>query len=195
MQRVAALFVRVFEFAVPDPYVFAVVLTLLTAALAFFFAPHHGAVDILGAWYKGIFDILAFALEMVLVLVTGYALASSRPVRAGLRAVASLATTPRRAVVITFLVSAIACWFNWGFGLVVAGLLAREVARRMRIDFGWLVASAYAGFVIWASGPSSSIALAQATAGSKLNIVQQLTGQVLPMGQTVFAAAVAHLFE
>jgi short-chain fatty acids transporter len=187
MHRVAALFVRVFEYAVPDPYVFAVALTLLTAALAFFFAPHHGAVDILGAWYKGIFDILAFALEMVLVLVTGYALASSRPVRAALRSVASFATSPRRAVVITFLVSAIACWLNWGFGLVVAGLLAREIARRIRIDFGWLVASAYAGFVIWASGPSSSIALAQATAGSKLNIVQQLTGQVLPMSQTVFA--------
>jgi short-chain fatty acids transporter len=188
MHRVAALFVRVFEFAVPDPYVFAVALTLLTAALAFFFAPHHGATDVLGAWYKGIFDILAFALEMVLVLVTGYALASSRPVRAGLDAIARFATTPRRAVVVTFLVSAIACWLNWGFGLVVAGLLAREVARRIRIDFGWLVASAYAGFVIWASGPSSSIALAQATAGSKLNIVQQLTGHVLPMGQTVFAA-------
>jgi short-chain fatty acids transporter len=188
MHRVAALFVRVFEYAVPDPYVFAVALTLLTAVLALFLAPHHGAVEILAAWYKGIFDILAFALEMVLVLVTGYALASSRPVRKALRAVASLATTPRRAVVVTFLVSAIACWLNWGFGLVVAGLLAREVARRIRIDFGWLVASAYAGFVIWASGPSSSIALAQATAGSKLNIVQQLTGHVLPMGQTVFAA-------
>src|SRR5580704_9945388 len=61
MHRVAALFVRVFEYAVPDPYVFAVALTLLTAALALFLAPHHGAVDILGAWYKGIFDILAFA--------------------------------------------------------------------------------------------------------------------------------------
>jgi short-chain fatty acids transporter len=187
MNRVAALFVRVFEFAVPDPYVFAVALTLLTAALALVFAPHHGAADILGAWYKGIFDILAFALEMVLVLVTGYALASSRPVRKALRAIASLASTPRRAVVVTFLVSAIACWLNWGFGLVVAGLLAREVARRIRIDFGWLVAAAYAGFVIWASGPSSSIALAQATSGSKLNIVQQLTGHVLPMSQTIFA--------
>jgi short-chain fatty acids transporter len=187
MNRVAALFVRVFEYAVPDPYVFAVALTLLTAALAFILAPHHAPMEILGAWYKGIFDILAFALEMVLVLVTGYALASSRPVRSALRAVASVASTPRRAVVVTFLVSAAACWLNWGFGLVVAGLLAREVARRIRIDFGWLVASGYAGFVIWASGPSSSIALAQATPGSKLNIVQQLTGHLTPMSQTIFA--------
>jgi short-chain fatty acids transporter len=64
---------------------------------------------------------------------------------------------------------------------VVAGLLAREIARRMRIDFGWLVAAAYSGFLIWASGWSSSIALAQSTPGNKLNIVQSVTGQVLPI--------------
>jgi short-chain fatty acids transporter len=58
----------------------------------------------------------------------------------------------------------------------------------MRIDFGWLVAGAYSGFLIWASGLSSSIALAQATPGSKLNIVQQMTGAVLPIGATVFTA-------
>jgi hypothetical protein len=28
----------------------------------------------------------------------------------------------------------------------VAGLLAREIAKRIRIDFGWLVAGAYSGW-------------------------------------------------
>jgi len=92
-----------------------------------------------------------------------------------------------KASTITFLVSAIACWLNWGFGLVVAGLLARHIARRIRVDFGWLVAAAYSGFLIWASGLSSSIALAQATPGSKLNVVQQLTGTVLPFSSMIFA--------
>lgn len=187
MRAVSGFFVRVFEFAIPDPFVFAVVLTLLTALMAALFAPHHGAFDLLGAWYKGIFDIFEFALQMILILVTGYALASSKPVRAALAALAARPSTTRGAVVLTFLVSAIACWLNWGFGLVVAGLLARSIARRMRIDFGWLVAAAYAGFLIWASGLSSSIALAQATPGSKLNIVQSLTGSVLPLSQTIFA--------
>jgi short-chain fatty acids transporter len=187
MYRVAGFFVRVFEYAVPNPYIFAVGLTLLIAALAFAFAPHHGVADILGSWYKGIFDILSFALEMILVLVTGHALSSSRPVRALLRAIASTARTPRGAVTITFLVSAAACWLNWGFGLVVAGLLARQVAARVRVDFGWLVAAAYAGFIVWASGLSSSIALAQSTPGNKLNIVQQLTGHVIPIGDMLFA--------
>ena len=187
MQRFAAVFVRAFEYAVPDPYVFAVLLTLVTALLAFGLAPHHGLTDVLAGWYAGIFDIFAFALQMILVLVTGYALAASAPVTRALERLASLPRSPKAAVALTFLVSAAACWLNWGFGLVVAGLLARSIARRMRIDFGWLVASAYAGFVVWASGLSSSIALAQATPGSKLNIVQIFTGRVLPLHATIFA--------
>ena len=186
MNRVAAFFTRVFEYAVPDPYIYAVGLTLLTAALAFAFAPHHAPAEVLESWYAGIFDILAFALQMILILVTGYALAASAPVQSGLQRLAAWPQTPKNAVTLTFLVSAIACWLNWGFGLVVAGLLAREIAKRMRIDFGWLVAAAYSGFLIWASGLSSSIALAQATPGSKLNIVQSLTGHVLPLGTTIF---------
>ncbi|HEY1654522.1 MAG TPA: TIGR00366 family protein [Candidatus Tumulicola sp.] len=186
MRRLAGFFVRAFEYAMPDPYIFAVALTVATAALAFTLAPHHAVADVLSGWYKGIFDIFAFALEMILVLVTGYALAASPPVTRGLEALASVPRSPKAAVAMTFLVSAAACWLNWGFGLVVAGVLARAVARRMRIDFGWLVASAYAGFVVWASGLSSSIALAQATPGNKLNIVQVVTGRILPLHETIF---------
>lgn len=186
MRSISGYFTRVFEYAVPDPYVFAAGLTIVTAILAFIFAPHHAPSDILGAWYKGVFDILAFALQMILILVTGYALANSRPVARALEWLATQPRTRKGAVSLTFVVSAVACWLNWGFGLVVAGLLSRAIARRMRIDFGWLVAAAYSGFLIWASGLSSSIALAQATPGNKLNIVQQYTGHVLPISATIF---------
>jgi short-chain fatty acids transporter len=182
----ARFFVRIFEYAVPDPYVFAAGLTILTAVLACIFAPHHTPIAIAGAWYKGIFDILAFALQMILILVTGYALASSAPVARVLAWLASRPRTPKSAIALTIVVSACACWLNWGFGLVIAALLAREIAARMRIDFGWLVAGAYTGFLFWASGLSSSIALAQATPGSKLNIVQAVTGVVLPINATIF---------
>ncbi|HKU67336.1 MAG TPA: TIGR00366 family protein [Candidatus Baltobacteraceae bacterium] len=190
MSRLAGFFVRFFEYAIPDPYIFAVGLTLITAILAFVFAPHHALGDVLAAWYKGIFEpgSLGFALQMILILVTGYALANSAPVARGLQWLAARPRTTKGAVSLTFVVSAIACWLNWGFGLVVAGLLAREIARRMRIDFGWLVAAAYSGFLIWASGISSSIALAQASPGNKLNIVQQITGHSLPIGSTIFTA-------
>src|SRR5579872_1244680 len=188
MTRFAGFFVRFFEYAIPDPYIFAVGLTLITAILAFAFAPHHTLDDLLAAWYKGIFEPgnLGFALQMILILVTGYALANSVPVARALEWLAARPRTPKGAVSLTFVVSAIACWLNWGFGLVVAGLLARAIAKRLRIDFGWLVAAAYSGFLIWASGISSSIALAQASPGNKLNIVQQFTGHSLPIGTTIF---------
>lgn len=144
-------------------------------------------MELLGGWYKGIFDILQFALQMILILVTGYALANSKPVERGLARLASVPQSGKEAVALTFVVSALACWLNWGFGLVVAALLAREIAKRLRVDFGWLVAAAYSGFLIWASGLSSSIALAQATPGNKLNVVEHYTHHVLPIGSTVFA--------
>jgi short-chain fatty acids transporter len=120
------------------------------------------------------------------MLVAGYALATSPVIHRGLAKIASLANTPAGAVSLTLLVSMIASWLNWGLGLVTAALLAREIAKRVPIDFGWLVAAAYSGFVISTEGLSGSIALSQATHGSVLNIVEKVTGHGLPLSQTVF---------
>src|SRR5271154_4497240 len=187
LSTITSFFLFLFERITPDPYIFAVALTILTALLAGFFAPKGSAETILTGWYNGLFSILAFAFQMVLVLVTGYALSNSPPVRRLLNRLASIATTPRRAVVVLVLTVMVTSFVNWGCGLVVAGLLAREIAKKIRIDFGWLVAAAYSGWMIWASGLSSSIALAQATPGSVLNIVQKMTGKVLTLNETVLA--------
>jgi short-chain fatty acids transporter len=187
LNRITGFFVYLFERITPDPYIFAVTLTIITALLAALLAPKGSLPEILNGWYTGLFQILAFAFQMVLILVTGYALSNSRPIRFVLDWLASRPQTPRAAIVLTILVVMVTSFINWGCGLVVAGLLAREIAKRIRIDFGWLVAGAYSGWIIWASGFSSSIALSQATPGSSLNLVQKLTGQVLPLGDMLFA--------
>jgi short-chain fatty acids transporter len=184
--RITALFVFIFENIMPDPYVFAVLLTFIGALLAWKFAPNATPSDIVAAWYGGVFAIFTFAFQMVIMLVAGYALATSPVIYRALSRIASLATTPASAVTLTLLVSMIASWLNWGLGLVTAALLAREVAKRVPIDFGWLVAAAYSGFVISTEGLSGSIALSQATHGSVLNIVEKVTGHGLPLSQTVF---------
>jgi len=184
--RVTAFFVYLFEKIMPDPYVFAVLLTFLGALMAWKFAPNATPTSIVGAWYAGVFTIFTFAFQMVIMLVAGYALATSPLVHKALANVASFASTPMSAVSLTLFVSLIASWLNWGLGLVTAALLAREVAKRVRIDFGWLVAAAYSGFVISTEGLSGSIALSQATHGSALNIVEKVTGHGLPLSQTVF---------
>ena len=113
------------------------------------------------AWYGGIFAIFAFAFQMVLMLVAGYSLAIAPPVQRSLARIAALVSTPLAAISLTIVVSMIASWINWGLGLVTAALLAREMAKRVRLDFGWLVAAAYTGFVISTEGLSGSIALSQ----------------------------------
>src|ERR1700731_4497557 len=184
--QVTAFFVYLFEKIMPDPYVFAVLLTFLGALMAWKFAPNATPTSIVGAWYAGVFTIFTFAFQMVIMLVAGYALATSPFIHRGLEKIASLATTAASAVSLTLFGGLIASWLNWGLGLVTAALLAREVAKRVQIDFGWLVAAAYSGFVISTEGLSGSIALSQATHGSALNIVEKVTGHGLPLSQTVF---------
>ena len=187
LQSVAPMFVDLFERYMPDPFVLAIGLTAVTAVLALLVAPKGSPVVIVNTWYNGIFAILGFAFQMILILATGHALAHAPVVSRFLHRLVALARTPNQAVVLTFLVAAAASLLNWGFGLVVGAILAREVARQVRVDFGWLVAAAYSGFVVWASGISSSIALTQATHGNALNIVEKITGQLLPLSDTVFA--------
>lgn len=180
--------IRLFERVIPDPFVLAILITMIVAAAAAVFGPHATAANIINGWYKGFFGIFTFAFQITLVLVTGHAFAHAPPVQALFRAIVSVARTPVQASTLTFICVAVASFFNWGLGLVVAALLAREVAKRMRVDFAWIVAAGFSGWVVWASGISSSIALAQSTHGSAMNVVEKLTGQVLPFGSTVFTA-------
>ena len=68
--------VRYAERYIPDPYLYAVILTFITVIAALIWTP-AGATKIIEAWYKGLWAILAFALQMALVLTTGVALANA----------------------------------------------------------------------------------------------------------------------
>jgi short-chain fatty acids transporter len=187
-RAVTRVCVRYAERYIPDPYVYALLLTFITAAAAWGLSGSTPA-KIITSWYDGIWAILAFAMQMALILATGVALAEAPLVQRFLHRIASIPKRQSGAAVTVFLVAAFGSWLNWGFGLVVGALLAREVAKRVReTDFGLLVAAAYMGFMVWASGLSSSIALASATPGNTLNIIEKETGQIAGLGQTLFAA-------
>src|SRR5437588_3612034 len=188
LRRLTRIFVHYAERYIPDPYIYALILTFVTAGAAFLWT-QSDAVKIVTSWYDGIWAILAFAMQMALILATGVALADARPVRRVLQRVAAIPSQQAQAVVVLFLASAFANWLNWRFGLVGGALLAREMAKRSRnVDFGMLVAVAYMGNMVWASGLSSSIALASATPGSALNIIEKVTGQIAGFERTIFTA-------
>jgi short-chain fatty acids transporter len=179
--------VYVFEQVMPDPFVLSIGLTLVVSLVAVAFAPHASLPTILTSWYDGTFNILSFALQMILILATGYAIADAPIVQRGLRALAAGVPTPARAALTVFPIVAIAAWLNWGLGLVVGALLSREIAKRVKVDFAWLVAGSYSAWSVCNSGLSSSIALSQASHGNALNLVEKATGQVIPLSETVFA--------
>jgi short-chain fatty acids transporter len=188
LRHVVRFCVRYAEHYIPDPYLYAVLLSFITVAAAWIWTPSDPA-KIVTAWYNGLWGILAFAMQMALVLTTGVALARAPLIRRGLTRLAAVPRQQTGAAIIVFLAAAIGSWLNWGFGLVIGALIAREIAKRLRdVDFAFLVSAAYMGFMTWASGLSSSIALVSATHGSALNIIEKQTGKVAGFETTIFAA-------
>jgi short-chain fatty acids transporter len=129
-----------------------------------------------------------FVFVIVLTLVAaGAAMVfegnSPPPVKAFLEKLAGLAKTPAAAIVLVTVVSLIASWINWGFGLVVGALFAKALARQIRVDYRLLIAAAYSGFIVWHGGLAGSVPLVIATEG---HFTQDLIG-VVGTGQTIFS--------
>lgn len=186
--RITKACVALMQRYLPDAFLFAVLLTLVTF-VAGMLVTGQGFMAMVGHWGDGAFSLLGFSMQMALVLVCGHTLATTKPVARGLRKVASLCGSPESAIVMVSLVAAIACWVNWGFGLVVGALLAKEVARRVPgVDYRLLIASAYSGFLVWHGGLSGSIPLTLASPDADL---ARMTGGVvtspIPVSQTIFS--------
>jgi short-chain fatty acids transporter len=190
LHRFTDLSVRYVEKWMPDPYLFAVILTLLVVALIFAFVPGASPGGVVDGWYKGVWgegNIFTFAMQMILILVGGYTLAEAPIVKRGLQWLASKPKNQAQGGLLCFGVAALACLVNWGLGLVVGALLARQVFARLRtVNFAYLVAAGYMGYMVWTGGLSSSIALANTDKLSKLNIIWTQTHQVVPLSDTIF---------
>ena len=171
----------------PAPYLFALLLTFLAALLAVVVT--RTALDqVVSYWYGGLWEILTFTTQMVLVLMCGHALVDAPVVKRVLDWLSGLPRTERQAGAGVFLVSWAAALFNWGFCLVVAGVLVREVPKRLpNVSRGYLAAAGYTGFGVWASGLSSSIALVSATSGSPMNIIEQYAQRTVPLPEMLLA--------
>ena len=172
----------------PDPFLFCIILTVVVFGLAIPLTgqgPHAMVLH----WGNGAWSLLAFSMQMALVLVLGNAMAISPPMQKLLKALAGIPQTAFSSIVFVTLVSLVACWINWGFGLVVGAIFAKEIARQGRkVDYRLLIASAYSGFLIWHGGFSGSIPLAIANVTAA---VTSQTGGVLtesvPTSATIFA--------
>ncbi|BFT29858.1 short-chain fatty acid transporter [Alteromonas sp. D210916BOD_24] len=164
LNRATQPFIKLVERYLPDPYIFVLLLTLVTFAAAVL-VEQQPVQTVITMWGEGFWGLLTFSMQMLLVLMTGFMLASTPLIRVLLARLANLAHTPGRAIVLVTLVSLIASWLNWGFGLVVGALFAKALARNVAVDYRLLVASAYSGFIVWHGGLAGSVPLTIATPG------------------------------
>ncbi len=174
----------------PDAFVFALAATAVVAAAAFAIDPTTRAapLKVVDAWGDGFWTLIPFTLQMAMIIIGGYVLASSPPVFRLITWIAARPTTAKGAVVLVAVVAMLSALLNWGFSLIVSAILAREVARRVTsVDYRALGASAFLGLgTVWAQGLSGSAALQMARASSMPPRLVELVGGPIPLTETIF---------
>ncbi|HZG70667.1 MAG TPA: TIGR00366 family protein [Chondromyces sp.] len=185
LSKVALLFASMAERWLPDSFVFAIFLTLLAFVGGIIFTD-SGPFDMVIHWGDGLWGLLAFTAQIITTFVMSYALALTKPVSRVLESIANKCKTPNMAILLVTFTSLAASLISWAFGLVVAGIMAKLVGRKVHdVDYRVLVAAGYSGFVIWEGGLSSSPALFVAT---KDHIFQDQIG-IIPTTDTLFSMA------
>ncbi len=188
MHGIAQFLARFFVRWVPDSFVVAVALTLLTVVLSVTVAG-FGLFDTVDAWGDGFWDLLRFTNQITLTLLLGFVLANTRPMRWIIQNIASRIRTPYAAYVFSSLITGVCALVSWGLSLIVAGITARAIGENCRkrdipVHYPLLVASSFSGFVLWHQGLSASIGLAIATPD---HFLQDTIG-IIPTSETVFTA-------
>ena len=185
LARAGASFAAACERLFPDAFVFALGAVLLAFAAGLGLGERP--VALVRAFGDSFWSLIPFTMQMALVIVGGFTVASAPPVARLIERLARLPKTPRQAVALVALFAMLASLVSWGLSLVFTGLLVRAVVRRVEgIDYRAIGAAAYLGLgSVWALGLSSSAALLQASPASIPPALLPTTG-VLPLSQTVF---------
>lgn len=185
---------------IPSPLVLAIGLSFIVYFLALLFTTSQDTqtpypLQLLNFYQKGFWDLLAFAMQMMLILVLGNVLALTPLFQKFIKAILSKVKSGTTAIFMTALLSLFLSYFNWGLGLIFSALLARSIAENarksgMEINYPLLVAAAYSGLMVWHGGLSGSAPLK--VAGSQHFLVEEIG--VIPVSETIFSTMNLSLF-
>jgi short-chain fatty acids transporter len=169
----------------PDAFVFA----LVALAIVFVAGLLLGTAmrDLIRYFGEGFWSLIPFTMQMAMIIVGGYVVATSPPVYQLIRWLSKIPRTPRGAVAFAAFFSMASSLISWGFSLVFTGLLVREIVKNVpRIDYRAIGTAAYLGTgSVWALGLSSSAALLMATPSSIPAALLNISG-VIPLSQTIY---------
>ncbi|MFE7630939.1 short-chain fatty acid transporter [Kocuria sp. NPDC057446] len=182
MKTAAKLFTNLTNKYLPDPLVIAIGLTAFTMLLAMVIRG-NSFLEVTTQWGDGFWDLLAFSMQMTVILVAGFILAKTPMVDRGLTAIAHRVSSPRAAIIVATLVGGIGSWLNWGFGLVLGGLMAQKLALNVKgLHYPLAIAAGYSGFALYGVGLSGSVPLLIATPG---HFLEDQIG-LIDLGRTIF---------
>lgn len=183
MDKMTKFFTNLMRKYLPDPFVFAIGLTLLTLVLAMG-VEGRGFVQTTMDWGKGFWNLLAFTTQMAVILAAGYVLATAPIVDKLLNKVVGAVHTPRMAIIVATLAGGIGSYLNWGFGLVIGGIVAKKLALKVKgVHYPLIIAAAYSGFTFYGLGLSASIPVLISTAKHPL----EKDMGVVPLSETIFS--------
>jgi short-chain fatty acids transporter len=179
---------RVMEQFVPDAITTAIVLMVALGVLSLLLgATVETTMD---AYYRGLWMLLAFTMQMTLILVLSLILGATPVFRNAIAAVARLPQTQSQVVVLAVICGGFVAYLNWGLSIalspVIAIHFAREAERKgIAIDFLFLLATLAGAGSIWQFGFSASAPLLMATPG---HFLEPTTG-LMPLTSTIWSPA------
>ena len=171
LNRFGARAAAVVERFLPDPWIYAIILTLIAYLAALVFTPATPWRAAL-AWHEGLWDrsILLLIAQFSINLILCATLARAPLVE---KALLRLARTPEAAsgaIRLIALVSIGMSLISWSLGIIGGALFARQVcrhfkARGVKIHYPLAVAAGFVGNLTWGCGLTSSAVLISATPG------------------------------
>ena len=180
-------FTDIFQRNMPDAFVFALILTLITGLAALLWV---GAtpLEVLQSWYEGFWILLEFGMQMVLLVITGYSIALSPLIKKGIDKLTRYISSPWQVYFFSVLMGLLLSMISWGW-IVIAAILARELALRVKgVHYPYLIACVYFSFNSWVTGLSSSIPLLLNTENNYLieaNILNTTIPTAYTLGSTL----------
>ncbi|MDF7667339.1 TIGR00366 family protein [Orbaceae bacterium ESL0727] len=190
ISRVSKFMTVIVSKYLPDPLIFALLLTLIVFFCGWGLTDNT-PITLVQMWGDGFWNLLGFSMQMAMIVVTGNALASSPLIKRFLSTTAAIAKTPTQSVMLVTFMGGIACAINWGFGLVVGAMFAKEVARKVKgTDYALLIACAYIGFMTWGGGFSGSMPLLAATPNNPvahLMVTDSNPQGIIPISDTLLS--------
>ncbi len=144
----------------------------------------------LDAYYRGLWMLLPFTMQMTLILVLSSVLGATPLFKKIVVALSRKPTTAFRVIVFSVLLAASLSYLYWGLGLALAPLIAiyfsTEAERKgIEIDFPFLLAVMAAAVSVWQYGLSASGPLLMATPG---HFLEATTG-IMPLRTTIWTPA------